>query len=419
MSEAHAETMVRRGMRPIGIVSAAFWAAGTNLLADRWYIAHGISIGDLLFAGWLMLALAVPSMRRRFAWAVRTIPEHLVLIGIFITLLLVSTAYNAFRFGMQWSDLFAILRLVYFVVIIVFTIVFVREYGSWPIVVGFLIGVTGLAVGRLNDAIVTGGHALFGVPLFRDPNVIGNMLGVGTFFASLGVLAGHLVLPLAFVVAFVVLSVFTFSKGTWLMVAIALLANFVALALRYPLSAKGVMKLTAACAAVVIVLGIPAYRNAETLTNLLSFKLFTTEDSETASYRYRFALAGTYAMLDHPVVGLGFRNYGATLHLYPDVMPEPSENAHNVFVQIGAVAGVPALAVFLLLFWYPFPQLIRILWARGHRLGGAAYVGLALLVFAASGSVQLQLMAQPFFWLFTGLVRAGRVVGAPAGRDLA
>lgn len=413
MNDRPLEALIRRLMFPVGIISAAFWAAGTNLLADWWYVAHGISVGDVLFAVWFLLALDVPSMRRRFVAAAQTIREHLALMSLFMTLLIVSTAFNAFRFGAQWTDLLAILRLAYFVAIIVFTIDFVRQYGSWPIVLGFLAGVAALAGGRLYDAMSGGALiSLFGLPLLKDPNVIGNMLGVGTFLASFGVLAGHVAVPLAFAVGFVVISAYTFSKGAWLMCGIGMLANFIALAIKFRLDRRGRLRLAAAVTVLSAGLAVLAYRNADTLTSLWSFKRLTTTDSETASYRYKFAIAGTYAMFDYPVFGLGFRNYGETLRLYPDVMPEPSENAHNLLIQIGAVAGLPALAVFLVLFWYPFPQLWRTFWITRHPIGGTLYAGVALLVFAVSGAVQLQIIAQPFFWFFTAIVRAWRVAGA-------
>ena len=45
-------------------------------------------------------------------------------------------------------------------------------------------------------------------------------------------------------------------------------------------------------------------------------------------------------------------------------------------------------------------------------LTSGVYVGLAASVFFISGSVQLQMIAQPFFWVFTGIVRGWSILEA-------
>jgi hypothetical protein len=47
----------------IGVVASLFWAVGTNLLEPRWYVVHGVSIGDVVFAVWLAAAMLSPSTR--------------------------------------------------------------------------------------------------------------------------------------------------------------------------------------------------------------------------------------------------------------------------------------------------------------------------------------------------------------------
>ncbi len=71
-----------------------------------------------------------------------------------------------------------------------------------------------------------------GLVLLKDPNVIGNLLGIGTFMASLlDSCADAILQPACISSGFPVLSVFTFSKGAWLLVALSLVANAVAYAI--------------------------------------------------------------------------------------------------------------------------------------------------------------------------------------------
>jgi hypothetical protein len=328
-----------------------------------------------------------------------------MLMAVLAMLLLLSMQINAFRFGAQWSDLLAICRLFYFSAIVVFCVAFVRRFGPAALVFPFTIGIAWLAGERLYSAVMTGAKIVFGLPLLKDPNVVGNMFGIGTFMCSILILRGWTKWPLILMTGFAIMSLMTFSKGAWLLVLLGIAANLTAVVMRNPLTARGVRNTLAALGAIVITLGALAYMDSERMTRLISFKLQSSDELSTVNFRYRFALAGAYAMGDHPLFGIGFRNYSIVEDLYPGVLPEPSENAHNVFAQVGAIGGAPALVVFLVLFLYPFVQLWKVVKRRYAVVGGIIYVALAAAVFFTSGAVQLQLMAQPFFWVFTGVVR--------------
>jgi O-antigen ligase len=365
---------------------------------------HGLSVGDLIFLGWTAFTIADVRRRKRWALAFQSVIEHTTLLVSFALLLLVSVAVNAFRYGASWADFVPILRLFYFSLIVAFTASFVRKFGGSWLTLAFLTGIAWLALDQLHYSLTTG-RAMFGIPLLRDPNVVGNMLAVGVLVASIGIIAGRPLMYLPFAVAFAVMTVTTFSKGAWLMVALGLAANLVVLRVKFAPSPKGLRRLAVAMLLVIGTLGGFAYRDARELKALWELKKQTTEDNATVQNRYAFAVAGMQAMFDHPVFGVGYRNFIVTSRLYPDVLLEPSENAHNVFVEIGAVGGVPAVFVWLILFVYPFPQLWRIVRDPQRYITAPLYVALSALVFTVSGAVQLQLVAQPFFWFFTGLVR--------------
>lgn len=392
-----------RELRAIAFISAVAWGIGTNWLGQWFYPIRGISWGDLLFLGWFGFALLDRQRRRALSRALWEVRIQTLLMLTFVTLLLLATAINSYQFGASPTDLFAIVRLLYFSAIILFVYLLVCQDGYGWLLCGFLVGVTLLTLGRFYDAQVSGSVLVKGVILLKDPNVIGNMIGMGVVFCSLGILAGYLRVSLGAALFFCVASVMTFSKGTWLMVIFGLAANAVACVMLFRRTRSSFATLVPATMVLVVGVAWLVYANLEVLSTLVDYKFETTSESETADYRYQFGLAALHTMVDHPLWGLGFRNFPEVERLYPTIIPEPTENAHNAFLQVGAVAGVPALLVLLALVAYPFFPLFRALRASfGPRLAWA-YVVPVFSAFALSGSVQLQLIAQPFFWIFTGI----------------
>jgi SAM-dependent methyltransferase len=136
----------QRGMFYVGLLAALFWGFGTNLLNQRWYVIHGLSIGDLVFGGWMVWACTRPDLARALVRASRTLVVPLSLMFAFAVWLLGSVVVNAFRFGAEWSDLFAILRLFYFSAIGVFVatpwrfglrpLLMARSFWPWRLTAG-------------------------------------------------------------------------------------------------------------------------------------------------------------------------------------------------------------------------------------------------------------------------------------------
>ena len=392
----------------VGLVAAVFWGVGTNLLDRRWYLVHGISVGDIVFLGWLLWACTRPALAQQLVRAARSLVVPLGLTFVFVVWLLASVMRNVFRFGAEWSDLPAILRLFYFSAIMVFCAVHVRRFGLRPILTAFVLGIALLTVGRCIDALVDGQPMVTSLPLLKDPNVIGNMLGIGVIMSSMLIFEGSIRTALALTAGLSVASAMTFSKGAWLMVLLGIAANGLALAMRVLLTRSGLRRaavVTAALTLAVLLLG--AYY-ATQLREVVALKFHTTYVDDSVGLRFRYALGGLYAMIDNPVFGVGFRNYYIVETQYPELRLPASDNAHNVFTHIAAVGGLPAFVIFLLLFIYPFLQLWRVVHRGTNALLALVYVTSAALVFFVSGAVQLQIVAQPFFWVYTGLVRGWR-----------
>jgi len=397
-----------RVMFYIGLVAALFWGFGTNLLDRRWYFVHGVSVGDIVFIGWTAWALTRRDVASDLLRSARVLAVPLGFMAVFAVWLLASVMVNVFRFGAQWSDVFAILRLFYFSAVMVFCVAFVTRFGLRPLLLAFVIGVALLTLGRLADAVTSDAPMVTGLPLLKDPNVIGNMLGIAVLMSSMLIFVGSARWAVTLSIFFAAASALTFSKGAWFMVMFGIGANVLALMMRGRYTMSGLKRtpvMAAACAlAIVVLLGY----NAERFAEMIALKVETTTVDNSMGLRFRYALGGAYAMIDNPVFGLGFRNYYVVERMYPELLLPASDNAHNVFSQIAAVGGLPALLAFMLLFSYPFIQLWSLVRLRSATVVGASYVACAVLVFFLSGAVQLQIVAQPFFWVFTGLVKGWR-----------
>jgi len=144
------------------------------------------------------------------------------------------------------------------------------------------------------------------------------------------------------------------------------------------------------------------YDNYQTLSDVFLFKVQTTKDNATVDQRFDLALGGLFAMAENPLLGVGYRNYPAIVAMYPELRLQGADNTHNVFSQIGAVGGVMALVLLIWLFIYPFKQLSQVIPLR--TWAGKIYLGAAFMVIFIFASVQLQLIAQPVFWVFIGLI---------------
>jgi O-antigen ligase len=404
-------------LRVVAWVSAAFWAIGTNWLGEWYYPVRGIGYGDLLFVVWFVYALINPQRREALMRALWEVRKFVFLMLIFMAWLLLSATINAYNSGSGPTDVLAIVRLLYYCAIVLFAYIVVMQYGFGSLVCGFIVGVFILTLGRFYDAYTAGASSvvLNGLIIIKDPNVIGNMMGVGVLFCAFGILQGYLKLSLTAALAITAASITTFSKGTWLMELAALFACAVAWFTSFRKTGRSFARFVPVTVVLLAAMSAAIYAYSDLLIDLINLKLETTTRGETAAYRFQFALAALYSMADNPFFGLGFRNYPQVERLYPDVVPEPTENAHNAFLHFGAVGGIPALLLLLLLFAYPFAPLYRAMTAESSKMPAALFTGLVLVVMALSGSVQLQLVAQPFYWLFCGIVFGwhARVVNRP------
>lgn len=407
-------------------------AVGTNLWLPQFYLVPGISWIDAL------VVLTMVGLVQRGGRGMTTTPTEVTqgLLVVALSLwLMASTLVNAFVYDMQPGDLLPALRLFYFLLLTHVTRALVSTHGAGVLIRGFLAGVLTLAVSEL----VLSTRTVAGLPLLVNPNVTGALLGLGVWFATLATLfTGGVVVNAFAVLLLSALSITSFSKGAWIMCGCGVTAFFIVLnTRRRPAAAMSRMKRVTAGIAVVAMIavaGVVVRDNYDLIAATIALKIETTSTSGSATTRADLALAGWYAGLDHPIFGLGYRNFYQTQFLYPELHLPPLErldNAHNLFAQTLAVGGFPAAA--LLVFVVLVPMLV--LWQKlksveRSRVARALVWSLSLAVWVVYGSVQLQLIAQPPFWIFCGIVFGLRtlpvkrkaqspVVAAPAERVMA
>lgn len=407
-----------------GVVLAFLWGIGQQLPYESLYIA-GIGAGDIFFLLYLAVEIGTRWEKASVVVALYEIRQFALLVLLFVLLTVLSGTVNALRTQMLLKDLVETLRPLYYLAMTAFVVAWVKQHGLPPMVVAFLAGI--LTVAILNYTYGAGtGLVVVGFTTMNNPNVVGNMIGIGVFMASLLVLSGWLAIASGFLAVLLPLTLFTYSKGAWVMSIFGVLAAAIAaggegkgfIRAKWP-------KVVAALALVVIAAGAIYFRQEIGL--LIAFKLKTTQldssaaEGGTVAQRWSFVIASLRMVMDHPLLGVGLSNYGMEydrLREYLGAAYHATDNPHSAFLYILACTGLPAFAVFIAIFVYPFTILARVLPLT--PLWGAVYTMLALLTFFFSAAVQLELLSQPFFWVFAGLVLGWAVrVRALAGSTLA
>ena len=382
-------------------------AVGTNLEVRWFYLVVGFSWVDLMIA-YEALRLSLRDSPRRGLFTGRLQGTHALAVSGLVTWLIFSIAVNAFRFDAQIVDVLPCLKLLYLVLLTTVIARYASKYGVKVLVLGFVCGVL---VVTIQDLIMSP-RSVGLVPLLQNPNVTGALIGLGVWFSAFGLVLGWpLLTNLLAALTLTGLSITTFSKGTWLMCALGLAMGILTVLTRRQSPASVLARFLTGALALAMLVGasVIAYENRDALEYSFSHKYATSvEEGGGIDARADFVRASIRAGLDYPVFGLGFRNFYKTQILYPDLdLPqlERLDNAHNLFAQILVAGGIPGLVLFVILFWIPFFVLWHKLeWWLPSRSNRVIVWTLSLGVWFIYGAVQLQLMAQPPFWLFCGIV---------------
>lgn len=381
----------------LGIIIAFFWGVGPCFPYGWWYL-HGISAGDLIFLAHLPVFLLFGNGKEMLSLIYQR-QQYVLVSVLFFLWMLMSLAINSLWLGASFLNLISVARSLYYLLIVFYVAVWVKRFGYPVILVSFLTGILFAGLVNYHDVSKQEWVHVLGLPVLWNPNVIGNMLGVGTFLTSFLVLARKFLFASIFLIAFPVMSILTYSKGTWIMVVFSLIANLMAFAFVKRLVIKKRGKNLIGFAFIML-MGAVLYK-FDLIKDLIIFKIESTIDVGSVSDRFDYFVYSIAIMGNYPILGVGVGNFDQVCkYLF---MPDGIyENPHNAFLHILTSGGLPAIVLFLIIFIYPFILLYHSLSLRG--VSKALYVACGFMVFFISGNVQLQIWAQHFFWFVTGIV---------------
>ncbi|MDD5008082.1 MAG: O-antigen ligase family protein [Syntrophorhabdaceae bacterium] len=210
--------------------------------------------------------------------------------------------------------------------------------------------------------------------------------------------------------------VFTFSRGGFIGLGIVAFASFVILVAQKRIKPVGIVIILIIM--VMISTAIPSKYWQRMLTSF-------NPSEASASARLESWKAGIGMMVDHPVVGIGLGAFAyeyalrANIQTYEFKVKIP-RFAHNSYIQVGAEAGVIALALFLLLIIFSFRDIFiaqKVFREKNEdNLSNLSqFLGVSMLGYAACGMFLTQAYIT-MFWIIVPVIVAMRSIALEHGQ---
>lgn len=380
---------------------------GRNLPFQELYF-FGLGAADILFClFFVFLTLSVESRRALLHVAV-SLRVPIMAISCLSLLAMISLTFNAIIYGVDGKDFFEILKYFYLLAVMVVTGYCSRRGGAAP-ALGFVVGVivSGM-IAFLNpmNPDVLGTRQIF------NPNVIGNILAVSIIFCSFVIFHGYPMVGGILAVCAAVISFFTFSKGTWLMSAFALIACYLALASPGGRHASRVLKYGKYTR--YLVLGSLLYVGYEfwgVIALIVQAKLAATDFAATAaeggsfSARVGLILSASHMFLMNPILGVGISNFEHVNDLLQVQLGDAyynDDNPNSAWFYVLGCMGLPAFLFYTLVFFWFLRRVNRAPFANPRiRLIYTVCVG---IVFFIGGNVQVEMLTGYYYWVAIGIV---------------
>lgn len=384
-----------------------FLGIGRNLPNEMYYAA-GVGLPDLLLII-LMCCLFLERFSRmefkREVLVTQNIIAAVSLLGVFA---MVSLAFNAFIYKAETRDIFEIFKYYYQIIVMLAALHCTRTTGSLP-AFGFVFGalITGV-VALLNPM----NPDVLGVPQIFNPNVIGNVLAISIVMCSTIILQGRPVLGVVLAVPAAIIGFFTFSKGTWLMCTLAVLACYLALtALKGSKVAWSLRWGRYVSYAILAGLFYGAFLFSEVIWLIIEAKIAATEFEASAaeggsfSARWGLIIAAIRMFLMNPLLGVGISNYEFVNRMLESELGDAfydDDNPNSAWFYVLGCMGLPAFVCFALVFY------ICIKFLNGVPIRSSKvrtfYVGLVGLVIFIGGNVQLEMLTAYYYWVLLGIL---------------
>jgi O-Antigen ligase len=384
-----------------------FLGIGRNLPNEMYYAA-GVGLPDLLLIILMCCLFLERFSRVEFKREVLVTQNIIVAVSLLGVFAMVSLAFNAFIYKAETRDIFEIFKYYYQIIVMLAALHCTRTTGSLP-AFGFVFGalITGV-VALLNPM----NPDVLGVPQIFNPNVIGNVLAISIVMCSTIILQGRPVLGVVLAVPAAVIGFFTFSKGTWLMCTLAVLACYLALtALK---GSKVAWSLRwGQYVSYVILAGLVYgfFQFSEVVSIIIEAKIAATDFEASAaeggsfSARWGLIIAAIQMFLMNPLVGVGISNYEFVNRMLESQLGDAfydDDNPNSAWFYVLGCMGLPAFVCFALVF-YMCIKFLNGVPIRSSKVR-TFYVGLVGLVIFIGGNVQLEMLTAYYYWVLLGIL---------------
>jgi hypothetical protein len=370
----------------------------------------GIGLPDFLLV--LLMFWLLQSYRKRVelkhgVWHLRSVLVTVSLLGV---VAITSSAFNAFIYKVEIRDIFEIFKYYYQLIVMLAAFYCTRKTGPVP-AVGFVVGalITGV-VALLNPM----NPDVLGVPQIFNPNVIGNVLAISVVMCSIIILHGRPVLGVLLGVPATVIGFFTFSKGTWLMCTLAVLACYLALTALQGSKVAWTVRLGRYVSyAILAVLVYGAFQFREVISIIIEAKIAATDFEASAaeggsfSARWGLILSAIKMFLMNPLLGVGISNYEFVNRMFESELGDAfydDDNPNSAWFYVLGCMGLPAFICFAWVF-YMCLKFLNSAPIHSKKLR-ALYVGLVGLVLFIGGNVQLEMLTAYYYWVLLGILAA-------------
>jgi O-antigen ligase len=397
--------------RYVGYFCVAIWGAGQLVPLEWWYL-HGITAGDVIFLVYFALAVTLSKgFRASLISIARDNRFYVISILGMICALLFSVWLNADKYIVSPYYIMSVLRSGYFLLVSLVVVHWATTSNPSVLCKFYLLGLVvawiwQFTISSISPDDIT--QVKCGYFVMHNPNVFGNMLGVGIIFSTVLIMERQPLLAFLISAVLAYLSLYCFSKGAWAMVITGILAlifaGLHAVKMTIDLSERRRTAKQLAVLVALLVAGVVV--GAPKILCLLEHKMAATSANGSLELRMAFLKdAGQVAIREPFGVGVG-RSAESPIHSSGDdsggfVGYSSCGNPHSAFLFLMVNGGIVVLVLFVLAVGYPFYKL----WRASPR---SAYLNLylffALITFIISGSFQLQIYAQHFFWVFAGLL---------------
>jgi len=396
-------------LKLIVFVVFLFLGIGRNLPNEMLYVA-GVGLADLLLIllmFWLLLGHPKRVELKQEVWLLRNIFVAVSLLGFFA---IISLVFNVFVYNIEIRDIFEVLKYYYQLIVVLAAFYCTRKTGPLP-AVGFVVGalITGV-VALLNPM----NPDVLGVPQIFNPNVIGNVLAISTVMCSIIILHGRPVLGVLLGVPATVIGFFTFSKGTWLMCTLAVLACYLALtALQGSKVAWTVRWGRYVSYGILAGLIYGAFQFSEVIWIIVQAKISATDFEASAaeggsfSARWGLILSAIQMFLMNPLLGVGISNYEFVNRMLESELGDAfydDDNPNSAWFYVLGCMGLPAFICFAWVF-YTCIKFLSGVPIRAKKVR-ALYSGLVGLVLFIGGNVQLEMLTAYYYWVLLGILAA-------------